>query len=108
MGKALTEVIFANCNNFKGAYITDEVEEILSRTVPEDKRKLDNSDSGNENTPLKRHRSSTSTISSITSTSSITSMIKMCISNGLLFSFVENKETKALFNFIAPGLKLPD
>ncbi|CAG8737708.1 7556_t:CDS:2, partial [Rhizophagus irregularis] len=27
--------------------------------------------SGNENTPLKRHRSSTSTISSITSTSSI-------------------------------------
>ncbi len=33
--------------------------------------------------------------------------IKMCISNGLPFSFVENEETQALFNFIAPGLKLP-
>lgn len=34
-------------------------------------------------------------------------MIKMCISNGLPFSFVENEETQAVFNFIAPGLKLP-
>lgn len=33
--------------------------------------------------------------------------IKMCISNGLPFSFVENEETQALFNFIAPSLKLP-
>src|SRR5204863_115759 len=33
-------------------------------------------------------------------------MVKMCVSNGLPFSFVENKETQAVFNFIAPGLKL--
>ena len=32
----------ANCNNFKEAYSSEEVTEILSRTVPEDKRKLDN------------------------------------------------------------------
>jgi hypothetical protein len=34
-------------------------------------------------------------------------IVKMCISNGLPFSFVENEETRAVFNFIAPGLKLP-
>jgi hypothetical protein len=34
-------------------------------------------------------------------------MVKMCVSNGLPFSFVENEETQAVFNFIAPGLKLP-
>jgi hypothetical protein len=35
-------------------------------------------------------------------------IIKMCISNGLPFSFVENEETQAVFNFIASGLKLPN
>jgi Protein of unknown function (DUF 659) len=35
-------------------------------------------------------------------------IVKMCISNGLPFSFVENEETQAVFNFIAPGLKLPN
>ena len=35
-----------------------------------------------------------------------TLMVKMCVSNGLPFSFVENEETQAVFNFIAPGLKL--
>jgi len=34
--------------------------------------------------------------------------IRMLVSNGLPFSFVENKETKALFEFIAPGLILPN
>jgi hypothetical protein len=32
---------------------------------------------------------------------------RMTVSNGLPFSFVENKETRDLFNFIAPGLNLP-
>ncbi len=32
----------------------------------------------------------------------------MKVSNGLPFSFVENEETKALFEFIAPGLILPN
>ena len=35
-------------------------------------------------------------------------IVKMCISNGLPFSFVENEETQAVFNFVAPGLKLPN
>lgn len=34
-------------------------------------------------------------------------MVKMCVSNGLPFSFVKNEETQAVFSFIAPGLKLP-
>ena len=37
-----------------------------------------------------------------------TLMVKMCVSNGLPFSFVENEETQAVFNFVAPGLKLPN
>ena len=37
-----------------------------------------------------------------------TLMVKMCVSNGLPFSFVENEETQAVFKFIAPGLKLPN
>ena len=32
---------------------------------------------------------------------------RMTVSNGLPFSFVENKETQDLFNFIAPSLNLP-
>src|SRR5688572_3873684 len=34
--------------------------------------------------------------------------IRMTVSNGLPFSFVENEETKALFEFITPGLILPN
>ena len=34
--------------------------------------------------------------------------LRMTVSNGLPFSFVENEETKALFEFIAPGLILPN
>lgn len=37
----------ANCNNFKEAFIEEEVAEILSRAVPEDKRKLDNASTYN-------------------------------------------------------------
>lgn len=36
-----------------------------------------------------------------------TLIVRMCVSNGLPFSFVENEETQAVFNFIAPGIKLP-
>ena len=34
--------------------------------------------------------------------------IRMIVSNGLPFSFVKNEETKALFEFVAPGLILPN
>ncbi len=33
--------------------------------------------------------------------------LRMIVSNGLPFSFMENKETQDLFSFIAPALKLP-
>ena len=33
-----------------------------------------------------------------------TLMVKMCVSNGLPFSFVENEETQAVFDYISPGL----
>lgn len=35
-------------------------------------------------------------------------MVKMCVSNGLPFSFVKNEEIQAVFKFIASGLKLPN
>lgn len=34
-------------------------------------------------------------------------MLHLIISNGLSFTFVENEETIAIFQFIAPGIKLP-
>lgn len=33
--------------------------------------------------------------------------VRMVVSNSLSFSFVENEETKALFEFVAPGVVLP-
>jgi hypothetical protein len=77
----------------------------------------------------KRRKLSTSTVSSFNSSGShqqnLTSyyrrqmstndvprfeqlFLRMSVSNGLPFSFVENEETKALFEFIAPGLTLPN
>jgi hypothetical protein len=34
-------------------------------------------------------------------------LLCLIISNGLPFTFVENEETIAIFQFIAPGIKLP-
>ena len=34
-------------------------------------------------------------------------MLRLIVSNGLPFTFVENEETIAIFQFIAPGIKLP-
>ena len=34
-------------------------------------------------------------------------ILRMCVSNGLPFSFIENEDTKAFFNFLAPGIELP-
>jgi hypothetical protein len=80
----------------------------------------------NDTPPPKYRKYSTSTVSNTTSQSTLTSrwcnrpmshkdtptfetlMVKMCVSNGLPFSFVENEETQAVFNFVAPGLKLPN
>ncbi|RHZ81622.1 hypothetical protein Glove_117g530 [Diversispora epigaea] len=33
-------------------------------------------------------------------------LIKICISNGFSFSFIENEETQAVFKFLSPDLKL--
>ncbi|CAB4419113.1 unnamed protein product [Rhizophagus irregularis] len=76
----------------------------------------------------KRRKSSTSTISSSTSSfrqQSITNFcarpmsindrptfeflfLRMIVSNGLPFTFLENEDTQAVFNFILPGLSLPN
>ncbi|CAB4380184.1 unnamed protein product [Rhizophagus irregularis] len=97
----------ANCNNFKEAFIEEEVAEILSRAVPEDKRKLDNatSSSNKQITLTSFYRRPMSSKDTPTFEALV---VKMCISNGLPFSFVENEETQAVFNFVAPGLKLPN
>jgi len=34
-------------------------------------------------------------------------VLRMLVSNGLAFTFLENQETKDVFTFIAPALKLP-
>ena len=34
-------------------------------------------------------------------------LLRLIVSNGLPFTFVENEETIAVFQFIAPGIKLP-
>jgi hypothetical protein len=34
-------------------------------------------------------------------------ILRMCISNGLSFSFIDNDDTKEFFKFIAPGIELP-
>ncbi|CAG8782375.1 33301_t:CDS:2, partial [Racocetra persica] len=53
------------CENFKKSFPKDIVEEILALPVPEDKINIDS-----ESIPIKRQRSSTSTVSSINSISS--------------------------------------
>jgi len=36
-----------------------------------------------------------------------TLLLRMAVSNGLSFTFFENQETREVFTFIAPALKLP-
>ena len=35
-------------------------------------------------------------------------LLRMIVSNGLSFSFLENEDTQAVFNFVFPGLSLPN
>ncbi len=35
-------------------------------------------------------------------------LLHMIVSNGLSFIFLENEDTQAVFNFILPGLNLPN
>ena len=35
-------------------------------------------------------------------------LLRMIVSNGLPFTFLENEDTQAVFNFILPGLNLPN
>ena len=113
------------CENFALEYHESERQEILSCKVPEDEKK------NKETQILVVNESNTETTSS--NTASSTSIIKqtnlsgyvsrpmskkdnlhfenlillMMVSNGLSFTFLENKETQEVFRFIAPSLKLP-
>ena len=122
------------CDNFKKYFSEEEIKKILNLPVPEDKAKndiieVDDDDESIQNLAKRRRLSSTSIMSSLNSISSqqkpLTSFycrqmstndvprfeqlfVRMTVSNGLLFSFVENEETRALFEFITPGLVLPN
>ncbi|RGB23020.1 hypothetical protein C1646_775134 [Rhizophagus diaphanus] len=128
---------FAVCNscinNCDGeTFSEEEVKKILKLPVPEDKVndiiEVDNDDESIQNL-AKRRRLSTSTVSSFNSIGSQQKLltlyyhrqmstndvlrfeqlfIRMTVSNGFSFFFVENEETKALFEFIAPDLVLPN
>jgi hypothetical protein len=113
------------CENFASEYHESERQEILSRKVPEDEKKrgtqiLVINDESNTETNSSTTTSSTSIIKQ-TNLSGFASrpmstkdnlhfenlVLLMMVSNGLSFSFLENKETQEVFKFLAPALKLP-
>lgn len=119
-----------DCPNFKAEYNEDEFLEILSRSVPEDakkNKKKSSEDSASEDEIF----NTISTISEASKTNlpkkqtSVTKyvthsltekdkphfenlVLRMIVSNGLPFTFMENYETQEVFKFIAPSLKLPN
>ncbi|GBB95910.1 hypothetical protein RclHR1_02640024 [Rhizophagus clarus] len=122
----------AKCPNFREYVNDEEVQKILALSVPEDKKKRKKSsddDSDEENNISKQRRLSTAS-SSITQFSSFSNqlsitnfyrrllstnnysffeimLLRLIVSNGLSFTFVENEETIAIFQFLAPGIILP-
>jgi|SRR5581483_4578225 len=117
------------CENFALEYDENERQEILLRKVPEDEKKNKeksvtkqlNIDVETAETTPTITISSTSAVTKQTNLSGFVSwplsnkdnfhfenlLLLMMVSNGLSFSFLENKETHDLFQFIAPALKLP-
>jgi len=112
------------CENFASEYNEIERQEILSRKVPEDEKKSKEAINENNIEPASvkatTSTSSTSVIKQATLSGYVSrSMSKkdethfenlillMMVSNGLSFTFLENRETQEVFKFIAPALKLP-
>ncbi|RIA83085.1 hypothetical protein C1645_834329 [Glomus cerebriforme] len=113
------------CENFASEYNESERQEILSRKVPEDEKKSKECRTeviGNniETTDATTSASSTSVIKQTTLSGYVSRpyskkdethfenlVLLMMVSNGLSFTFLENKETQELFRYIAPALKLP-
>lgn len=118
------------CLNFEREYNEDERKEILSRRVPEDEKKTPNQKNIINEPYVESDDDSSKTVKTNTSASTTTKQtfltdymsrplskqdeshfenltLRMIVSNGLPFSFMENKETQDLFSFIAPALKLP-
>lgn len=111
------------CENFASEYHESERQEILSRKVPEDEKKskeiqveVDNIETAKATTST----SSTSVIKQTTLSGYVSRplskkdethfenlVLLMMVSNGLSFTFLENKETQEVFRFIVPTLKLP-
>ncbi|PKY32357.1 hypothetical protein RhiirB3_450486, partial [Rhizophagus irregularis] len=112
------------CENFAHEYHESEREEILSRKVPEDEKKNKTQAIINES-EMETDKSTTAAPSnSIIKQSTLSGYVSrpfskkdiphfenlvllMMVSNGLSFTFLENKETQEVFRFIAPALKLP-
>ncbi|CAB4424802.1 unnamed protein product [Rhizophagus irregularis] len=119
------------CLNFEQEYNEDERKEILLRSVPEDKKKnsqqknvdetFDSENEDNNSIINFSNNPSTSTAIKQTTLNNFISrplsnkdiphfenlVLLMIVSNGLPFTFLENKETQDVFKFIAPALKLP-
>ncbi|GES95927.1 ribonuclease H-like domain-containing protein [Rhizophagus clarus] len=116
------------CENFASEYSEDEKQEILSRKVPEDaKKNKEKQIVTNLNTEERNMRSGVETnnmSSIITKQQNLSGFVSwpmskkdvshfenlillMMVSNGLSFTFLENKETQDVFRCIAPTLKLP-
>lgn len=113
------------CENFAQEYHESEREEILSRKVPEDEKKNKQTQAIIDESEMETDKSTTTAPSnSIIKQSTLSGYVSrpfskkdkphfenlillMMVSNGLSFTFLENKETQEVFRFIAPALKLP-
>lgn len=122
------------CSNFEQEYNEDERKEILSRHIPEDEKKPSQQKDITKVSKIDDNSITTPKITNINPSSNpFTTAIKqttlsnyvsrplstkdnqhfenlvllMIVSNGLPFTFMENKETLDVFNFISPALKLP-
>ena len=128
----LCQAHLKKCSNFEQEYGDDERKEILSRYVPEDEKKPFQQNIIKETSGFKIDDNSVTTPKT-TNTNPFTTAIKqttltnyvsrpfstqdnqhfenlvlfMIVSNGLPFTFIENKEIQDVFNFIASALKLP-
>jgi hypothetical protein len=106
------------CENFASEYNESERQEIFSRKVPEDEKK----DKEKPNDEREMVKSTTSVINVKQTNLSVyvsrplsnkdelhfeNLVLRMMVSNGLSFTFLENNETREVFRFIAPALKLP-
>ncbi|CAJ0752801.1 22775_t:CDS:2, partial [Entrophospora sp. SA101] len=101
----------SNCINFKNAFNNDEISEILSRPNKPKRQKNITNDTSTASSIIQKQPLISGYLRRPMSQKDIPYLenliLRMCVSNGLPFSFIENEDTKAFFNFLAPGIELP-